>query len=311
MCAPRQIGYKRKHRATDFRTQQQMTLLDSLRTIQVTQDLRRGLRLALGRLGRVHGARLGQDIKEEASVLGGVEAHLLGLLVHAGEAEVGQDAEHDGHGATDPGEDEAHQQKSTRDGLRLTTVVEEAGALHGAVRVVGVLVVEVGGEGVGGDHTPGAAEAVDRDGVHDVVDLEPEKQLRAVVVDEATDDANGERAVRLARGARAGDGDEAGEHAVAHEVHVNVSLVDLADNHGGERTRGSTDGGGHHGLGGDGGEANDVEGGHAVETVPAEPEDEGAEVAKDSALARDLDGGSIRGEAALWSMRNRQQDSHR
>mmetsp|Transcript_15184 Transcript_15184/g.57744 ORF Transcript_15184/g.57744 Transcript_15184/m.57744 type:complete len:205 (+) Transcript_15184:200-814(+) len=204
MCAPRQIGYKRKHRATDFRTQQQMTLLDSLRTIQVTQDLRRGLRLALGRLGRVHGARLGQDIKEEASVLGGVEAHLLGLLVHAGHAQDGEGSEHDGHGHTDPEEDEHHEGHGGAKGVARVHV-EGTSAVIGARRVVGGLVVEVGGKEASGDHTPGTAEAVHGDRVHDVIDLHEDQELGRRDVDEATDDANRQGTVRLAGGARGGD----------------------------------------------------------------------------------------------------------
>ena len=104
-------------------------------------------------------------------MLGVVHAVLLDLPADP-DADGALAAEEDdgGHGS-DPRDDREAEDEVGGEAAAVTSV-EDTGALLGAVAVVSVGVLQLGGEEADGDGAPEAAESVNGDGTDDVVDLE-------------------------------------------------------------------------------------------------------------------------------------------
>mmetsp|Transcript_75966 Transcript_75966/g.216769 ORF Transcript_75966/g.216769 Transcript_75966/m.216769 type:complete len:403 (+) Transcript_75966:174-1382(+) len=249
-----------------------------------------GASVLLDHLGAAGGGR-GGGVAAGDAVLRLVHAVILHRRVdaeHAHAAEGAEDNARKGGHPDDDGEEEA----DGRGERRSVAAVEDASAVLGAVAVVGGGVVVLGREERGHDHAVEAAEAVDRDGRDNVIDLARGQERVRAKVDECSAEADDERAVRLAGRARGGDGDEAREDAVVgiaeleHVGTIDLALHERADEEGGDGARAGGEGGGDHGLGGDEAVVHDVEGRDAVETVPAHPENECAEGLEDRAVLR-------------------------
>mmetsp|Transcript_44623 Transcript_44623/g.148912 ORF Transcript_44623/g.148912 Transcript_44623/m.148912 type:complete len:216 (+) Transcript_44623:141-788(+) len=157
-----------------------------------------------------------------AAVLARVHAVALGLLRDAEHRCHLEGGEEDRRGAAHP-----RQLDDERDELRgeeRAAAVQEAGVR--LARDVPVFAVPAKADKLGvaehahGEDAPEAARAVHREGVEGVVDLELEHELGGAVVHEGADEAGEECGPREHAGAAGGDGDEAGEDAVADHAHV-------------------------------------------------------------------------------------------
>mmetsp|Transcript_6906 Transcript_6906/g.19717 ORF Transcript_6906/g.19717 Transcript_6906/m.19717 type:complete len:358 (+) Transcript_6906:986-2059(+) len=125
--------------------------------------------------------------------------------------------------------------------------------------------------------------------VERVVDLELEHRLGSAVVNEGADKAGEKRGPHVHRRATGGDGDEAGEDAVADHAHVVRLGENAVEEDDGDAAHGGGEGGAHGGARHDGAVpgGGDAEGGARVEAVPAHPEDESTDDLERSRLARD------------------------
>mmetsp|Transcript_4841 Transcript_4841/g.10574 ORF Transcript_4841/g.10574 Transcript_4841/m.10574 type:complete len:386 (-) Transcript_4841:204-1361(-) len=213
------------------------------------------------------------------------------MLLNAKEAHVAQTAENDARPGTHPRNDREDEHAPRREGGAVSTV-KDTGAVVSAVAVVGVRVIFLGGEQAGHDHTEAAAEEMHRDREHNVVDTQGVEGLDRAEVDEAREEADDEGSVGLDDRAGGGHGDKAAQQSVLHVAElervlaVSLAVHERADEKGCDGAGAGGDGGGDHGLGGDEAVVDDVEGRDAVETVPAHPEDEGAEGLEDRAVLR-------------------------
>mmetsp|Transcript_75957 Transcript_75957/g.216723 ORF Transcript_75957/g.216723 Transcript_75957/m.216723 type:complete len:433 (+) Transcript_75957:115-1413(+) len=218
-----------------------------------------------------------------------VHALLLNMLLNAKEAHVAQTAENDARPGTHPRNDREDEHDPRREGAAVSTV-KDTGAVVSAVAVVGVRVIFLGGEQAGHDHTEAAAEEMHRDREHNVVDTQGIEGLDRAEVDEAREEADDEGSVGLDDRAGGGHGDKAAQQSVLHVAElervlaVSLAVHERADEQAADAAGSGADGGGDHGLGGDEAVVDDVEGRDAVETVPAHPEDEGAEGAENGSV---------------------------
>jgi hypothetical protein len=184
-------------------------------------------------------------------------------------------------GGAGPGTDREHTDELHAE---LRTAAAHEGSvvvLAGAVHAAGELLV---GEEAGGDHAPHAAEEVHGGGVQGVVNLELEEELGGAVVNEGADEADEDGGPGIHDGAGAGDGDETSEDAVEGGGDVGGVLERDMDGEGGSTAGAGGEGGGDGGAGGVL-HVLEREGGHGVETVPAEPQDEGTESGEDGGVA--------------------------
>mmetsp|Transcript_23662 Transcript_23662/g.55029 ORF Transcript_23662/g.55029 Transcript_23662/m.55029 type:complete len:262 (+) Transcript_23662:546-1331(+) len=144
--------------------------------------------------------------------------------------------------------------------------------------VTGVLDVGVGAEDARREHSPQPAQAVDGERVEGVVYAEAKEEVVGVVVNYPTDAADNESHPRVNHSAVRSDRDETGEDAVQAHANVKDPLNHPGDDDAGERGGSPGDGGGHSDLSCNvGSVARHSQGGPAVESVPAKPEDKGAE----------------------------------
>ena len=110
------------------------------------------------------------------------------------------------------------------------------------------------------------------------VDLELEEELGGGPEDDGADETGEDGSPGLEDVGTRGDGHETGEAAVAHGDEVPDLVEGVVEDHGTDATGGGGEGGGDRAAGNvDGRLTGDGEDGAGVETVPADPEDEGAE----------------------------------
>ena len=207
----------------------------------------------------------------EHAVLRAVETNTLSLLVdtHA-------DSVLDCQEEKTSGRDNPHHDHKGANNLHAELLRAAASVVH--VRVGSVADVLVSAEDAHRPAAPHAAEAVDDASVTGVVDLGPEKEVVTGVEDDGCHHTDDERHPRVDHRARRGDANQTRERAVETHRDVPVALDRVAEEdrgHGGGRSgdggvqrnfaRQRASAGRHH------------ERGAAVEAVPAEPQDEGAE----------------------------------
>lgn len=205
----------------------------------------------------------------------GVETVLLLLLgdtehVHGPEA-----AKEDVHEGTSPGDDGNN--KGDVGGKDVALAVK--GALFGGS--IDLLHLSAAGEEAGGQTSPDAAPAVHSDGVNNVVELHhTEGQPGAELVDQTTDHADENGSPGGNSGAASSDGNKAAEGAVVDSVEVVLSrLLDVGKGHRRNRTSSGSKGGsdGNAASSKGIGVESEGEGSSAVEAVPSDPQEEGAE----------------------------------
>ncbi len=131
-----------------------------------------------------------------------------------------------------------------------------------------------GGEDARGDRAEHAADAVDREHVERVVDVDALAQERGAVAQAAGDEADGERAARRHEAGRRGDGHEAGDGTRRRAHDADLPLVEVAGEHPRDRRGRGRCVGDQEGVGG---EAVGAQGGAGVEAEPAEPQEARAE----------------------------------
>mmetsp|Transcript_44423 Transcript_44423/g.95382 ORF Transcript_44423/g.95382 Transcript_44423/m.95382 type:complete len:385 (-) Transcript_44423:439-1593(-) len=202
-------------------------------------------------------------------VLSFISTHFLEFVAKTKEADQPQ------RNQDDDGED-ADPQDDHQDGKPLSpgsvSTVEGAVAAHAVVGVA---------EEASGDNTPEAADTVDREGIHNIVNLGLLQSEGGTQVEAATDEADEDSLPGLDNSAGAGDGHEAGQDAVAEGA-------DIQGLRGHDEDLDQEDGESGN-AGGDGGVDSDDAGGvgstfvvHGegaarVEAIPSEPEAESAE----------------------------------
>mmetsp|Transcript_86588 Transcript_86588/g.229511 ORF Transcript_86588/g.229511 Transcript_86588/m.229511 type:complete len:288 (-) Transcript_86588:847-1710(-) len=223
-----------------------------------------------------------------------VDAQATGQLEHE-EDDAGEDPR---PGNYDADHDEVRQQGVDKQALHAFAIL--VGHAAEAAPAVEVLEADAPVEEERSKHAPDAAGAVDRDSVHRVVDLELLEQHGASLVHKSADepDREGTSGLHVAAGGR--DGHQAGQDAVAqaaHVVGVREYVPQEEDGHaasrGGDRRV-------HGHLGGQ--QASALvhrQGGAAVETIPTEPQDEGAQHDKRQAVRVELLG--VLEAALAWS----------
>mmetsp|Transcript_30655 Transcript_30655/g.69831 ORF Transcript_30655/g.69831 Transcript_30655/m.69831 type:complete len:433 (-) Transcript_30655:170-1468(-) len=217
-------------------------------------------------------------------VLHDVRALLLELVAEAQDVEELHGHKQDEAQAPGPQDDE--DERHELDGELVPAV---APAVEDAVAAEALLGVAEEAEG---HDAPDAASAVHGEGVHDVVHLELLEEHRAALVDQPADEPDQHSLPALHEGAARGDGDEAGQDAVAEAAHVQAPRRD--DLCAQEEDDEAAHAGGQRGVRGH--QAGEVgvgrslhaQGAAGVEAEPAEPEEEGPEHAEGDAVAVEL-----------------------
>ena len=235
------------------------------------------------------------DVAEDAH-LGDVQAADLVLDRDAVADELADQPEGQGRRGEHP-DDVGHDANDLGQELADAAAVEQADrGGRDAVQPAAVLAV---GEQADREAAEGTIDAVDADRADGVVDLEhaldeedaPDHQHAG----DGTDDDRGDRG-RVNEGARGGDGDGAGEEAVAGHRGVGLPVDRPHVDHRGEAARGCS----QHRADGDGRHA-EVGRGHGragVEAEPAEGQDQGAEHDHRDVVARDGVGRAVLVELA-------------
>ena len=106
-----------------------------------------------------------------------------------------------------------------------------------------------GGEDAGGDGAEHPADAVDREDVERVVDLDARTQEGGAVAEAAGDEADDQRAAGGHEARRRGDGDEAGDGAAGGADDADLALVEVAREDPGDGRRGGRGVGDDEGAG--------------------------------------------------------------
>mmetsp|Transcript_4715 Transcript_4715/g.10677 ORF Transcript_4715/g.10677 Transcript_4715/m.10677 type:complete len:552 (+) Transcript_4715:478-2133(+) len=210
-----------------------------------------------------------------------VQAHKLRLPVDAQEVKLLEHQEAQARERAGPRDDGQDHDDLDSHGLAPRSAHATVGTLGAAPAAPAMEVVEALApvEERRGDEAPGPASAVHAAGVHGVVDLAAHEQHGGGLVDEGADEADGDRAATLNVAAAGGDGDEAGEDAIAEGADIVLVRQEVAQDE-------------HHDAASGGGErrvhghlsgqrprllAVHAQGGARVETVPPKPEREGAQ----------------------------------
>mmetsp|Transcript_37837 Transcript_37837/g.45615 ORF Transcript_37837/g.45615 Transcript_37837/m.45615 type:complete len:301 (+) Transcript_37837:173-1075(+) len=243
-----------------------------------------------------HGTVLHCDLRSDlgevicsTTVVALIKTHDLIIMADTENLQLVQDIEHDSRGTTSPSANSEHPQALD---TKLTGASTVEYSPVGSISAVRELNIELGGEETDRDNTPSATEEVNWGSIKRIIDLQLLQHEGGSIVDRSSDEADDRSTVWLNDGARSGDGHKTSQNTVQGGSDIGrVSDSAVQGKHSSSTSRGRQGGGDSDLL-------SDIhvlesKGRARVESIPSEPEDEGAERCNDSRVSGNLDDGSV------------------